>query len=219
MGPWKEHVDCRYLPSSFDPVDPELTAVRIPTSWEWTSAERALREFDAHGVMMRIPLFWQLEIPLFRACKNVEAFIFVCDQANMALGSAAIRGAQVDCVVTDRDDAERFSAYALQRGTLPSSWIVIHKLHDDWKMPTLGNSLIAQEVHISPGIVVLEQCRYLRTARIAAFHLSPGFILHTNSEIISSDSPYSMNVRIQIPFPIDVSRTCECGEEIIERAR
>ncbi|TSC60967.1 MAG: hypothetical protein Athens041674_920, partial [Parcubacteria group bacterium Athens0416_74] len=53
----------RYAPSSFSPNDTSLTIFPRAESWQWDSIERALANHEGRCLMVRLPLFWQVEIP------------------------------------------------------------------------------------------------------------------------------------------------------------
>jgi hypothetical protein len=145
----------RRLPGSFDPGDVTANSKEVPADWEWTSAAATLKAFGSTGVMMRLPLFWQLEAPLFRACKAADAFIFVCEPQNMPLCAAALRDASIDTVVTDFDDATAFAHYlAARQQELPPHWLIIRKPGQRQLLPARFASLaVAEETHVSPGIL------------------------------------------------------------------
>jgi hypothetical protein len=166
--------DARLVPSSFDQNDPSLSAERLPINWRWQTVEDTLRTLGAVGVMMRLPLFWQLEIPLFEACQRAGAFIFVADRANLPLSAEALEKAEIGCVVTDAQDALVFSAYLREKKReQPRGWFIIHAgisgLSD---LSPLGDAPGAQEVHRSPGKLLLYQCDALRTLQRPHFHIS-----------------------------------------------
>jgi hypothetical protein len=164
----------RLVPSSFDPHDPSLSAERLPIDWRWQTVEGTLRALGAVGAMMRLPLFWQLEIPLFEACQRAGAFIFVADRANLPLSAEALEKAEIGCVVTDAQDALAFSTYLREKKReQPRGWFIIHAgmggLSD---LSPLGDAPGAQEVHRSPGKLLLYQCDALRTLQRPYFHVS-----------------------------------------------
>src|SRR6185369_8776282 len=99
MEPTIPAMNCRVVPSSFDPDDPALLAVPRPLEAAWPSVEAALRHFGSRAVMMRLPLFWQAEPLLHAACRAAGAPIFVNEPENMPLGAAALQNG-VDTVVT-----------------------------------------------------------------------------------------------------------------------
>lgn len=149
----------RFFPSSFDPDDAHMTGNPLPLDWRWRSAEDALTSWGSRGVMMRLPLFWQLEVPLFHACQSAGAFLFANDVGNMPLGAAAVDIADVDTVVTELDDAAAFASYlTIKRMSLPKYWFIVRKSsHAGAPLPPelTGNGIsVHEEVHSSPGIIV-----------------------------------------------------------------
>lgn len=106
--------------------------------------------------MARLPLFWQLEIPLFHACRHAGSFLFINDVGNMPLGAAAIRTAEIDTIVTDFDDAVAFSAYLAQSTCpIPQKWFIVRPpLRAGKPLPShLAHVEVAEEVHETPGIL------------------------------------------------------------------
>ncbi len=210
----------RIVPTSFDPEDPELRGFPIPLKWRWASCEEALRVFGATGVMMRLPLFWQLESPLWSACKKAGAFIFTNDPENMPLGAAAIRSANIDCVVTETKDASLFSDFLREKKyQLPRSWIIIHPANsDEWSLPKLEGANVAQEVHLFPGIPLLEQCANLRAKQRPRFHINSSYMWDTSLGEITgnTDDPLPL-IGYRIPFPLKEEGACSCGRRIVAR--
>lgn len=147
---------CRLFPSSFDPDDQNMRGVPVPLDWRWDSVERTFKAWGVRGVMMRLPLFWQLEVPLFHACQSAGAFLFTNDVGNMPLGAVATRIAEIDTVVTDFNDVCMFVPYLLERGApLPRHWVIVRNPeHAHHPLPlALANVTVYEEVHSSPGII------------------------------------------------------------------
>ena len=145
----------RFLPSSFDAQDPTLHGVEVPATWRWNSLEPQLKTWGSKGIMMRLPLFWQLETLIFEACHTAEASLFINDRANMPLGAAALKIAEIDTVVTDLADAEAFVAYLTEaKAPLPSFWFIV-RTPEQATTPLsalLRPLTTAEETHRSPGI-------------------------------------------------------------------
>lgn len=167
--------------------------------WKWGTLEEALRTFGATGVMMRLPLFWQLEIPMFETCKRAKSFLFVADRANLPVSEKALEHGHIDCVVTDAQDALSFSSYLHEHAReQPRSWFVIHQGVGHVKnLSELGDTPGAQEVHSSPGMVLLYQCTALRTLRRQEFHIIEG----------RENEPEVGNLQI--------GATCTCGQRVV----
>ncbi|MCG3769288.1 MAG: hypothetical protein JW384_00410 [Nitrosomonadaceae bacterium] len=211
----------KIVPTSFDANDPTLRGFPIPLDWKWTSCEQSLSSFKAVGVMMRLPLFWQLEVPLFHACKNSGAFIFVSDRGNMPLAAEAIRTAHIDCVVTDAEDAQTFSDFLVEKSALkPRSWIIVHRatVPDTALLNGLG-AVGAQEVHIFPGVPALVQCEVLRSLDTPLFHVHPDLKWDAKSNTVTSciEIPVPLQ-NYPLPFTIKEIRTCECGQAVVASA-
>ena len=147
----------RLLPSSFDPEDASMHGIPVPLDWRWSSVEKALQEWGSRGVMMRLPLFWQLEVPLFHACRAADAFLFTNDVGNIPLGIEAVRIANIDTIVTTFDDAALFTAQLAERNvSLSKQWVII-RTPSSAKTPLpqilRSNDLrVFEEIHITPGI-------------------------------------------------------------------
>lgn len=214
---------CRVVPATFNPHE-FVSAFPRPLEWRWESCEVLLAKFTPRVVMMRLPLFWQLESPLFAACKNAGASIFVNDQKNMPVGEAAIRLADVDTVVTNTDDAFTFSSYLSQKNTWPVSWIILHSWNTEWKLPVPllegGNIRVGQEVHLFPGVPLLIQCAALADEKKPRFHLSPEFDFQTTGPSLHiasrSDAllPFS---DVEIPLVLKSDGTCSCEQSVFSR--
>lgn len=215
------------VPTSFDPADPELRAFPRPLGWHWTSAERMLRAFGSHGIMMRLPLFWQLEPALFAAGQAAGAPIFVNDQDNMPVGAAAIKTASMDTVITDTQDAFRFSSYLSETGAqFPTAWIIVHPaLLDVWEVPAPlreAGARVAQEVHLFPGVPFLEQCEFLAANKDPAFHTSEVYTVETEGDgtylTSAGDDPLPL-FRYELRRTLTESGECACGKRVFNSVR
>ncbi len=219
-----KEVSCRVVPTSFDPNDPDLRAFPRPLSWKWSSCEDALKRFAPRVVMMRLPLFWQVEPLLHEACRAVPAPIFVNDADNMPVGEAAIRLAYVDTVVTDTSDSFAFSSFLSEKKTLPKSWIIIHRPDSTWDIPTplrdARETRVAQEVHVFPGVPILHQCAELSEKKEPAFHASAEFQIEVEKDRIyisgSTSDPFPLS-RLEIPLALRETGLCPCGKKIFVR--
>ncbi|MSU74103.1 hypothetical protein EXS56_03105, partial [Candidatus Kaiserbacteria bacterium] len=119
---------CRIIPTSFEAEDPHLAGFPVHSLWRWNTCAQALSELKPHGVMMRLPLFWQLEVPLWYACRTAHTPIFLNDPENMPVGAAALQLGGMDTVVTEQCDASTFAEYLQKENEeFPKKWIVIHR--------------------------------------------------------------------------------------------
>jgi hypothetical protein len=159
----------RYVPTHFTWTE-SLAAYPRSREWRWRSAEEVLRAESGQGVILRLPLFWQMEIPLFLACRAAGSFLFVNDRANMPLGASAVARSSMATVATDAEDAEDFALYMQERSlSAPKRWLVVQ--HGSLRrLPrTLDAGLVFQEYHVLPGVPVLAQCEHLAN-REGLFH-------------------------------------------------
>lgn len=226
IQPLIQNMNGRVVPSSFDPDDENLMAFPLPLSYSWSSCERALVANRPSGVMMRAPLFWQLEAPLHAACHVAGAPIFVNDRANMPVGGAAIQLAEMDTVVTSADDAVEFAAYLSEKKIPhPRLWILVTPLSEfagGHIVPRDGvMGRVVEEIHLFPGVVLLEQCEELAAAR-SGFHLSDSFhweVGAAESLITSQDKNAPIPLaRIVLPLAFSERGVCPCGQIIFQKS-
>lgn len=178
-----------------------------------------LRHFGSRGILMRLPLFWQLESPLYTACRATGAPLFVNDQGNMPVGDAALRLAELDTVVTGAADATMFSSYLSEHGTPLPMWFIIHPLPSEpWDIPPAlkkNDVRVAQEVHLFPGVPLLEQCPSLADNKEPVFHASGSYAIEYSDAktLISSikDDLASLK-RYELPVQLKEDGTCPCGK-------
>lgn len=201
----------RALPSSFDSEDEALCIVPRPLQHQWPSVTQALESVECSGLMTRLPLFWQLEAPLFEAARNASAFIFVNEADNMPLGMAALAQANVDAIITTAKDANDFFSFLLTHSALmPRVWIVIHPI-ESLKNVAPRPGVLCQEVHIIPGVPAFTQCRHLAAHRTESrYHLAETCTLtHDGLEVRSDVFPFVY------PTTLSVTRdgSCSCGRE------
>jgi hypothetical protein len=208
------------FPTTFDAADPDATGYPRMRSWRWDSARDTLCHFKASGVMMRLPLFWQVEPHLFEAAQASDAFVFVNDAANMPLGAAAIRSANIDLVVTHEADAAQFSAYLhAARVSLPA-WLVIHSLSSTPPAvpPLMRGSRVAREIHLFPGVPLFTQCAALADAQSSSFHAADGFecVVEDSAVLLSGTAHDIVPLeRFRSPLHMKESGTCACGKLIL----
>lgn len=209
---------CRLLPTSFDPADTYLRGYPIANTWSWPSCERVLKEFSSIGVMMRLPLFWQLEVPLYNACKSAGAYLFVSDVGNMPLAIEALRTAGIDTVITDNKDADELSHFLREKIVAqPEHMILIYKgeLPNAARLSIEG-AHVSREVHLFPGTPILEQCATLRSEQPSFFHL----IQHvswdeTHQTISMNETCLFPLMQYELPFQLARHGTCSCGRLIV----
>lgn len=217
------NIPCRLFPTSFDADDAALRALPVRPDWKWESCEAALRSLAASGVMMRLPLFWQLEAPLHGACRSAHVPIFVNDPENMPLGSAALKDGGVDAVVTTERDAFAFSLHLDEKNVPYPSWLIIHEPRTEWRIPAsleASDAKVAREVHLFPGVPALTQCEALHAAKEARFHACEEFIWEfEDAPLLTSarESPFPL-VRYAFPVSLRESGTCGCGKATYSRA-
>src|SRR3989338_4706505 len=108
-------MECGVSPSSFDAKDPVLRALPRSADWRWTSCEQALKEADSKGVMMRLPVYWQIGLPLSAACRALGIPLFINEPENIPVGAMALKMGGIDTVVSENRDAAAFAAYLVKR--------------------------------------------------------------------------------------------------------
>ncbi len=208
---------CRIIPTSFDADDAALAGFPLHHLYRWDSCAHALVELKAHGVMMRLPLFWQLEVLLWYASRAARAPIFLNDPENMPVGAAALQLGGMDTVVTEQRDAGAFVEYLQkEKMALPEKWIVVHRADDVWKLPAaLADSRVAQEVHLFPGLPVLSQCPHLMDVRgTPGFHLKKEIRYEPDFETCETPSKDAIpSFKLRMP-PITMGPVCACGERM-----
>ena len=216
---------CRVIPSSFDADDSELRAFPSKSDWKWDSCQKALQNFQTRAVMMRLPLFWQMESPLHAACRSVGAPIFINEPENMPVGAAALSSAEVDTVVTEAGDGFSFSEYLSQKNLpLPRNWVIVHRSDAPWQIPAALRDApeiqVAQEVHAFPGLPILHQCQILARKKASVFHVSDAFALQhddTGTSITSIGDVLLSLTRFELPFTLATIGTCVCGAKTVKK--
>jgi len=208
-------MQCRIIPTSFEADDPELSGFPIHPNWHWSSCARILSVLKPHGVMIRLPLFWQLEIPLWYACREARTPIFLNDPENMPVAAAALQRGGMDTVVTEYRDAVALVAYLSENNhPLPRAWIIVHRAYDEWTVPSiLSKETVAHEVHLFPGLPMLAQCPALMnsTSETLHFHLTPECQYNESSNSVETVPRETLPAfTLQAP-PITATDMCECG--------
>ena len=215
--------DCRIVPTSFDPDDPELSAYPREADWQWDSCRRFLTHFEARTVMCQLPLFWQMSGPLRLVCSDAQCPIYPNEPENLPVGAAAITSGDANLVIIEVGDAARFSSYLFEKSKpLPSSWLIIHRAHGAWELPPTirsSRSRAAQEVHLFPGVPILVQCEAQADAKASAFHLAQDFAWDTRNErplLNSADALFPFK-GLELPFALAATGACSCGEQAFTR--
>lgn len=211
----------RVVPTAFDAHDELLTAFPRHSSSRWVTAESIFERNRGACVLLRLPLFWQSEIPLHDACARTGTFLFVNDRRNMPLAAAALTSSSVKVVVTDAKDANDLATFLLVEGhDFPKEWLVVQRA-DEWvrlsAALTGASCEVTQEVHVMPSVPILFQCRQLAVSPFS-FHVSEGFHFECGERSYISghtDDPLPL-VRFELPFTSRILGTCGCGAETIE---
>lgn len=216
------NVQARTFPSSFSPHN-ATPAFPRSLAWHWRSAADAIRRMSAKGVMMRLPLFLQLEAPLANAAHEAGAFIFVNDADNMPLGAAAIMQAEIGCIVTTGHDGDAFAAYLIKKDIPAPGWhLVRHFEEDNWNVPQSvaeTGSRVTQEVHLFPGLPIFVQCEDLAAERRPRFHVADDLSFEGVGDGISINSsetePFSFSGLV-VPHARN-DGMCPCGKQVFTR--
>lgn len=207
----------RIVPASFSLNDTELTGFPVDAQWRWPSCARTLRSWDAHGVMMRAPLLWQLEVPLRHACDEAEAFVFINDAGNMPLGAAAIRQARIDAVITGLEDADAFASHLREHSVPLPAFLLVASL-DEAARPlphSLSNARVSRELHLFPGVPVFAQCATLSASAEPRFHSTDGHSVEVREgRALCTSQGHGIALRdYELPFALVSEGACACGSE------
>jgi hypothetical protein len=199
----------RFVPTSFDPHDTTLTALRFNANWQYTSLTDALRSLGAELAILRLPLFWQILSPIHSACKEANCTIFVNERGNMPVGEAAAQFASANTVITDTEDAFTFSLYLNEKNTRIPNWVVVHEPTKRWDLPLSfsdHNVHVWQEVHLFPGVPMLVQCKDLAKNKMPLFH-----------KVEDIGQEFVPPVEFTLTPELVSSGICTCGKEIVGR--
>lgn len=206
---------CRLTPTTFEADDPALQAYPRPLEWYWATLEQSLMRLQSQGVLLRLPIFWQLEPLVHAACRACGIPLLINETANMPVGRIALRMTGIDTVLTEARDATAFAAHLRQhKEAVPRAWVVIHRADDEWQLPALPSSArLEQEVHLMPGMPILRQCAELASRKASQFHLCEGY--HIEDGLISSefDEPAPLK-DIPLSFTPVHAGVCTCGEQL-----
>jgi len=175
--------------------------------------------------MTRVPPFWQLEPVVHLICRNLNVPILTNELENSPLGAAAILEADVNAVITAASDSAAFTSYLSEyKIPLPNIWVLIHDAAaTEWGIPgsiTHDEVHVAQEVHLFPGVPILEQCPHLVDEKSALFHVSDAYswdIGEERTRVTSlGDDPIPL-YRYVLPCVLEVAGQCACGKTCVHK--
>jgi hypothetical protein len=216
----------RLLPASFNAGPEAVAAFPRMVSWEWKSLHAALRQHKSVSVLSHLPLFWQVEPVLSAACKNADARLYIGDSENLPVSAASLPALSIDTVISETAEAAAFASYLSDKGKdAPPAWILIHRAGDEvWETPAIiktASTGISRQVHLFPGVPILEQCTALAESASNGFHADDSYLWEFSDEatyISSVDTDIVPLYRFRLDDPLRVSGMCACGKEILERA-
>lgn len=216
-------LNCRVVPSSFDPYETALRAFPRAAAWRWKSLAAAFEKSDSRTIMLNTPLFWQIESYVHTAREGLAA-LFVNEPFNIPVNIAAITLTNIDTVVLAAEDAKALSLRIVETGVpTPASWVLIHTAASPaWDTPVslIDARRVVHEVHLLPGVPLLWQCEHLYN-QSALFHVSDEFTwsISDSSTLITTKepAPYTFSA-FEIPFSLSQNASsCTCGENLFER--
>lgn len=214
---------CRIVPSSFDPLDPDLCAIPQKEDGAWRSCTRLFASVKARGVLSRLPPYWQAMSPLHAACREAHVSLFWNDIANMPLGALALAQGIAEVVFAESADASRFDLHCKEAGApAPAAWVVIHRADAETWEPLRAQRigcLVVHEAHLFPGVPILEQCETLAAANALRFHLSASYRwdLENGTRITNvEEEPFSLQ-GFALPFGLEKAGECRCGRPVFVR--
>lgn len=213
-------LSARIVPASFELSDPDLCGYPLSADWSWPSCADTLRSWSAHGVMMRLPLLWQLEVPLRLACDAAEAFIFVNDPGNAPLGAAAILQAGVDAVITDAADAASFARTLKERNVPLPAFLIVCDAHAPLRAleEPLRGARVSREAHAFPGVPILRQCETLSASPEPRFHALDGWELRLEGgrTLVHGNASCAIPLKdYELPTAYVSEGACACGKEAL----
>jgi hypothetical protein len=220
-----ENIDMRIFPTSFDPNKTTFAFLRS-VFWKWKSLADFLQNYKAIGVLIRLPLFWQIEPLAFEACKTSKSFLFINDETNMPVGRTAIQSAEMNTVVTTAKDAVEFLDYLeVYDAKRPKNLFIVHPFPDVnielTQTITDTRLIVAQEIHFFPGIPLFSQCNHIVSMRHTHnFHLSDGYYVsrHQNDNVfVISGTKFDALPLLMYQLPSWTHQTgnfCNCGKEL-----
>jgi hypothetical protein len=133
-------------------------------------------------------------------------------------------GAEVNTVITGAADVAAFTTYLSEYNVpLPKIWVLIHDAAAEWNIPaSVMHDAIhtAQEVHVFPGVPILEQCPHLVDQKSGLFHLSDAYLWDIDSgkaRITSlGDDPIPLH-RYVLPCALQSAGQCACGKSCVQK--
>lgn len=138
----------RWVPSTFKGDEPP---VRIPHV-AWQHGHELLHGKASTIALVRIPPFWQFEIPVHDACRANGVAPYYVHPHNMALGIASVVSLEPESVITTSENLATFVHEVRQKSShMPSLWIVIHDAATPWHEPP-GLPHVEVEYHRFPGM-------------------------------------------------------------------
>lgn len=216
-------LNCRVAPSTFDANDPNLLVIPRPLDAHWKSGETIFRDMSSSGVIVRVPLFWQMHAMAHAASRAVGIPLAIHDPNNIPVAAVAIERAGLNTVVSELGSAQSLLHYLTEKKrAFPTTYVVIfpidavRNLSDVRQLAVIEN--VACEVHLCPTVPLLVQCIALANERKPLFHVSELFRPPEGATVTyvrSSGSDALMISEIRLPFGLRVVGTCTCGEKIV----
>lgn len=216
----------RVVPSSFISTDPNLRALPLLMDWQWPSLAEVLAALEVHTLILQQPGFWQVEPFAFYAARQSSIPVCNIEPQNYPLDRAAIRFAEADGVLAEVSEATAIADYLSTNNVTPlRAWALIHPADaPTWDTPATlvrSNAQVAHEVHLTPGVPLLVQCKHLAKQKASLFHRSKIFIWGKRLDaptITTTDLlPFAFE-NFTLPFSLTDQGTCACGEKVVSRA-
>lgn len=211
---------CALVPTSFRHETERITAFPRHLRWEWPSLKSHFGRHSSNSVMMLLPLFWQMESSVYRACNEAHAVLFVADTANAPINAAAIASLSIDTVLTSVRDCEQLLQEMAEQNTrIPPHWIFVHDASEPLpaippRLKTAGIT-VTHEVHLFPGVPLLQQCEALSVSHSTGFHVTDVYEweFHVDHTLITSiDNDPLPLIRFRLPFITLEKGVCQCGK-------
>ena len=215
----------RVVPSTSDADDPYLRALPLARGWRWLSLEDHLKRFGPEMLILQLPSFWQLEPLVHAASRAAGAPVCTIEPKNYPLDKAAIRLASADAILAEATDADALAEYLhAAQAKLPPYWLLVHTAEaPHWDAPTLllkgQHILVAQEVHLAPGVPLLVQCTSIVAAKSGQYHQSDLFTWSSDmlSPAITATAMLFELEDFALPFALVDKGMCVCGKKLVAR--